>query len=422
MHKIVLINHSFQSNYFSRRWELFANDHKDFDVTLLSPDKYEWYSGKSYTYSGGKTLSGKKLDKNNFHMRTFRLRNESHWTSDDYKEIFDEIQPDIIYFIGIHNQGGLWQILRLRNDFYPHTKVMSFSMRGPVFNLKLRIKGVDLPHKIWRIYQYYKAKKNLNFFNKNINAVFCHYPDAVDCFRQEGYTGPIYMQTQVGVNTEWFAPNKVYRDEIRQKYVIPESTFVFGSATRFTKDKGLDDILNALPNDGDWKYLMMGTGLEEDQKRLKDLIKERGLEEKVVLTGMVDWYDMAKYWNAVDCAIHVPRTTEHWVETFSLSAVQPQATKKPVIGNTSGSVPYQIGIKEMIVTEGDVAKLHEKIKWVFEHKQEAEEIGIKMYERTIHSFSIKHLNELFYRTLVEDILPGKYDSRKSDMTKWKENE
>ena len=143
------------------------------------------------------------------------------------------------------------------------------------------------------------------------------------------------MQTQVGVNEEWFHEDNEARKEVREKYNLGDA-FVFGSASRFTPDKGIDDILNALPKEGNWKYLMMGKGSEEDNKRLSDLIEKNGLSEKVIMTGFVDWYDMAKYWNAVDCAIHVPRTTSHWVETFSLAAVQPQITKKPVIGNTSG--------------------------------------------------------------------------------------
>lgn len=161
---------------------------------------------------------------------------------------------------------------------------------------------------------------------------------------------------------------------------------------------------------------MMGTGSEEDVNNLKALIKSRGLEEKVILPGMIDWYEIAKYWNAIDCAVHVPRTTPEWVETFSLAAVQPQATKKPVIGNTSGSVPYQIGFKDMIVEEGNIKALHDKILWVLNHKEEAATYGEQMYQRTINSFSIHHLNDMFYDTLVEDVLCGKYDTKKIDMT------
>lgn len=116
------------------------------------------------------------------------------------------------------------------------------------------------------------------------------------------------MQTQVGANEEWFHEDKDVRMEIRDKYNTGDAFFL-ESASRFTIDKGIDDILDALPKEGNWKYLMMGKGLEDDNKRLVSLIKKNGLEDKVIMTGSVDRYGLAKYRNAVDCAIHVPRTT-----------------------------------------------------------------------------------------------------------------
>ena len=127
---------------------------------------------------------------------------------------------------------------------------------------------------------------------------------------------------------------------------------------------------------------------------------------------------MKKYWNAVDCAIHVPRTTPWWEETFSLSVVQAMITKKPIIGNTSGSVPYQIGPDAICVKEGDIQELKSKIQWALDNQNGLSEIAEKMYERALQ-FTVQHLNDMFYDTLVEDIIPGKYDINKIDMTTYK---
>ena len=62
------------------------------------------------------------------------------------------------------------------------------------------------------------------------------------------------MQTQVGVNQEWFYRDDLKRQAIREKYNLGDA-FVFGSATRFTPDKGLDDIIDALPDDGNWNNI-----------------------------------------------------------------------------------------------------------------------------------------------------------------------
>lgn len=415
--KIVLINHTFQINYFSRRWKLFAETYPDVDVYLLAPSKYKWY-GKGYSFGNDSVRESDEFDEGNFHRRVYRVKEFNWgWTSPDFRPIFKEIQPDIVYYLGFHTQLSLAQVIRVTKKNVPSAKMIAFSMRGPYHNLHLHLKGLSLVKRIKRTASYMISKHILSIVNHNCDAIFCHYPDAFQCFRNEGYEGPIYMQTQVGVNSEWFHPDDKARKEIREKYNLGDS-FVFGSATRFTKDKGLFDIINALPKDCEWKFLMMGSGTQEQENELKKAICKEGLQDRIILTGFVDWYDMAKYWNAVDCAVHVPRTTPTWIETFSLSVVQPMATKKPVIGNTSGSVPYQIGFEEMIVPEGDISALENKLRWVLSHREESKLIASKMYERTMRSFEIKHLNELFYRTLVEDILQGKYDKAKVDMVNY----
>ncbi len=416
---IVLINHSFQINYFSRRWKLFSESNPDFDVYLLAPTKYEWYSEKGYNYGSSSTLEGKEKEEGNFHVRLFRIKEIPHkgWTSPDFEFLFREINPDIVYHIGTHNQESLYQVTKLLVKKFPHVKRIAFSMRGPALNLKRPKISLISFSSIARRIMYYRHKYVLNYIHNHIDAFFCHYPDAIDCFRAEGYSGPLYMQTQVGVNIEWFHEDALARKEIREKYNLGDS-FVFGSASRFTTDKGLDDIINALPIDGDWKYLMMGKGSQVDIDRLKALVEKRGLQNKVIMPGFVDWYDMAKYWNAVDCAIHVPRTTPTWEETFSLSVIQAMITKKPIIGNTSGSVPYQIGPDAMCVNEGDIQALNLKIQWVLDNQSCLSEIGEKMYERALQ-FSVQHLNDLFYDTLIEDVIAKKYDSNKKDMTIYK---
>lgn len=412
--KIVLINHSFQVRYFYRRWQLLAQKHPNLDVTLLAPAEYEWYKDKAYSYDGGKTLKGKVIDEENFHIRLFRLDNsKSDWTSPDFEPILKEIKPDVIYNVGTHQQLSLLQLIDIRNKCLPKTKLLAFSMRGPKHNIVIDKSPCSPVRRIKRRLVYLYQKSLLRKVNRNCDAIFCHYPDAFDCFRKEGYKGALYMQTQVGVNEEWFHEDLEARKEIRDKYNLGDS-YVFGSASRFTPDKGIDDILNALHKEGNWKYLMMGTGSEEDLNRLKRLVEANGLQDKVIMTGFVDWYDMTKYWNAVDCAIHVPHTTPKWVETFSLSVIQPQITRKPIIGNDSGSVPYQIGFKDMIVPEGDVKALSDKISWVLCNQTEAKHIGEKMYDRVHNSFTVEHLNGLFYATLM-DILKGVYDEGKVDM-------
>ena len=81
------------------------------------------------------------------------------------------------------------------------------------------------------------------------------------------------MQTQVGVDPDVFFPNQVAKEKIREKYNIGDA-FLFGSASRFHYSKGLIEVIKALPREGNWKYLMMGWGRDDEVERIKEEIKE----------------------------------------------------------------------------------------------------------------------------------------------------
>lgn len=416
--KIVIVNESFSNPIFYRRWELFAQKYKDVDLTLLTPSKEV---RKITPDSFGKEVVniGQTIEKDNFHIKLYtqKLLGSLGYLSPDFKTLLVEIKPDIVYNIGAHNQPSLYQLIYLTKKYLPDTKIMSFSMRGPNYDI-IHFKEKCSPISRYlkrRLFYYYYAKIGLNYFNKNCDAVFCHYPDAMNCFIKEGYNGPIYMQTQVGVNPELFHEDKHAREEIRSKYGVDDNTFLFGSATRFTKEKGLDVIIKALPKEGNYKFLMMGAGTDENTQWVKGMIEEYELTDKIILPGFIQLQEMPKYWNAIDCMVHVPTTTFSWVETFSIALVQAMITGKPVIGNDSGSVPYQIGPEGIIVKEGDILSLNEKMKWILNNQDKVLEIGEKMFKRANNCFSILHLNDLFYKTIKEDIMTDSYDKQKSDM-------
>ena len=416
-YKWVLINHTFQIDYFYKRWRLLAEAHPEIDLTLIAPSKWTWGAGKRLTFGKVEVVEGKSVECDNFHIIPVSIEENRFgtWTSKEMLKVIEQVKPDLVYHIGSHQQSSLMQCLKFVKRNLPKCKMVTFSMRGP--NNDILYKGSSSYPK-WIAKMLYIAPK-VYYTNKYSDAILCHYPDALESFKKEGYKGPIYMQTQVGVDTEVFKANDTLRKEIREKYNLGES-YVFGSATRFSPNKGLDDILEALPKEGNWKFLMMGGGTPEEEKNLKAHIAQLGFEEKVILPGYVDWHDMAAHWNAVDCAIHTPRTG-NWTETFSLAVVQAMATGLPIIGNTSGSVPYEIGPDGMIVPEQDIKALNEKITWVLEHPQEAKLIGKKMLWRAEHCFSIRHLNDCIYDIFI-DICNGVYDPQKVDMATYKVNE
>lgn len=422
MIKIVIINHTFQRKDFYWRWQSLSKKYKDIDITLIAPEKWEDGKSKGLTFGCVKEYKGVIINEDHFRIIPVNLIIGKHgdWTYEGIEKILIKIVPDVIYHIGTQSQDALFQILKLKNNkVFKKTKFIAFSMRGPQLSLRLEHSSSFFRQlKLYGKYLFFAYR--LFVFNRKCDAVFCHYPRAVQEFRREGYKGPIYMQTQVGVNPDIFHPDASVRNMIREKLGIG-NCFLFGTACRFNRDKGLLEIIDALPENGNWKYLIMGWGNEDEVKAVKNKISEKKLEDKVILAGFIDgWNIMAEYWNAVDCAIHAPLTSNNWEETFSLALVQAMATGKPIIGSSSGSVPYQIGCDEMIVPEGNIDSLRFKMIEMMTNESKCNLIGEKMLYRANKCFSIYHLNDLFYLT-IKDICAGRYDEKKTDMTLYMEN-
>lgn len=414
MIKIVIISHNFRKDIFCKRWRMLAQKNKDLDITLLAPEQWKEGQDKNYSFGFMREDRGEEKEEDNFHIKLIDMTQHKYisWTSKKLGSIIRSIRPDIIFHIGTHLQESLLECIFFKNLFCSSSKIVAFSMRGPqecIYMPKGRTGWKYFRSKIF----YYYRKLKLFLVKKNCDSILCHYPDAVRIFLEENFNMPIYIHTQIGVDTEYFKPNIMFRQKIRNKYNLDQA-FVFGSAVRFTEDKGVIDIIKALPQNGNWKYLLMGAGNEEETEHIKTALRERNIEDKVIMTGFIEWEEMNQYFNAIDCAIHVPHTTEHWVETFSLAVVQAMATMKPVIGNTSGSVPYQIGKDGIIVCEGDQEELQNAIEYILFHPIEAEEIGRKMRERAEQCFSIEHLTACI-APIFKDIQKGIYDKEKMDM-------
>ena len=419
MIKIIIINHTFQIDYFYRRWKLLAYNHPDLDITLFAPNTYYWGKSSKLTFGKIEEKQAIEIDEKNFHIKSIKMLQHKFktWTSPDMLKFILDIKPDIIYHIGTELQDSALECIKIRDKYLKNAKCITFTMRGPTDLIHYRQSDSLIRKVVKMIYEHILRSKRKKILEGS-DAIFCHYPEGRDCIRKEGYNKPIYMQTQVGVDTDKFHPCYESRKKIRNKYKISDETYLFGSATRFTSDKGLSEIIKALPQDGNYKFLMMGSGLPQEIDAINKEISIRHLEDKIILPGFIDWHDMSDYWNALDCAVHVPRTTSQWVETFSLSIVQAMATGLPIIGNTSGSVPYQIGPDGLIVPEGNIEELHKKMIWVMDNKNEAKIIGKKMMERSIKCFGIYHLNEIFYDTIL-DIVQERHDTVKEDMTQYK---
>lgn len=402
--KLVIVATNLNRDKFWKRWIYLKNIYHDIDITILAPQYYESGTRKEYTFGEKECFVGTKYEEERFKVRPIRVKQHrlGDWTSIDIKRFIGEEIPDFVYYIGTHNSRALTQVVFASRKV--GAKVLVFTMRGDLE----KARPASLKHKLIQVFNNFINEYNVS----HSDGIFVHYPDAITAFRKEGYKGPIYINTQIGVDTSHFRFSKEGRDRIRKKFGL-ESCFVFGGASRFNAEKGILDAIEALPVNNNVKYMILGSGTEAEYQEIRKCAEKCGVSSQIVMPGLISWAELPDYLSAMDCAVHVPRRTANWVETFSLALVQEMSVSLPVIGSRSGSVPYQIGMDELLVDEGNIDQIHEKMRWILENREKASVIGKKMRDRCINCFDVEHIAKCF-GIVLHELAEGKYNTKHID--------
>ena len=390
---IICRAHSDESSF--SRWRKMAQDYPDISITVVGDSKYKidgWE--KSMFRETVEIIDGR------FRYIPLPFVNNRQWrggyAAKGLGKIIKETKPDFIYLIGTETFDVIFQVAWAIKFYLPDTKIALFTMRGtklPLSNPNFRLR--------WK------------FVRSFVDAFYCHCPRTIEVLRIQGKVRqPIYMQTQVGVSVDIFKPDKEKRKRIREKYGIKNDEYLFGSVSRMDIRKGLLDMIEALPVKSKWKFIMIGSG--PDQKVVKEAVRSKGLEDRVLLPGYIDgWENVSEYINALDCSILMSKTLPDNCDTFALAVAQSMAVGLPVIVSDSGGLAYQVGEKGVIVHEGDITGLHKAMEFVSGNPEEGRKIGEVMRKRLLSSFAVPHLNRCFYYT-VRDILNDEFNMAHMD--------
>lgn len=139
-----------------------------------------------------------------------------------------------------------------------------------------------------------------------------------------------------GVDTDNFypAPKDSY---MLEKYQIRDS-FVLLSLCRLVPKKGLDLVIRSINDiakeNCTFKYLIGGIGPDLD--RLKSLVVECGVADKVVFAGFIEDKDLNSFMNLGDLFVMPNRAIEGDTEGFGLVFLQANACGLPVIAGKAG--------------------------------------------------------------------------------------
>jgi glycosyltransferase involved in cell wall biosynthesis len=236
--------------------------------------------------------------------------------------------------------------------------------------------------------------------------------DARDVWQAKGFTGPIRIIPQFGVDPAIYAPrhlaartpNGQGTRTATPRRAPPAAPFVIGYAGRLVLDKGVDILLRAIvelpPN---IRIRIVGEGPE--RPRLERLAAHLNLAERVEFGPHIPSMQMPRFYAQLDCLVLASRTRPNWKEQFGRILIEAMACGVPVIGSTCGEIPNVVGDAGLTFPEEDVTALAARVLELQQSRGLRQRLAEKGRARVLAQYTHKRIAEetvAVYRSLVNE--------------------
>ena len=180
---------------------------------------------------------------------------------------------------------------------------------------------------------------------------------------------------------------------------VPEKGYVlyFG---RLSEEKGVSVLLDAARMAPEVPCYVVGTGPLEDDLRKK--AEDESLDN-VRFFGFKSGKQLRTLLEEATCIV-VPSV---WYEAFGLVVIEAFAAGKPVIGSNIGGIPELINHLNdgLIFQPGNAQELSEKIRWVWQNRSKAKEMGMEGRRKVENDFNAEqHIEKLLsiYKSVLSE--------------------
>lgn len=194
--------------------------------------------------------------------------------------------------------------------------------------------------------------------------------------------------------------NKNYdRKILRNKWHLDESDNVIIFVGRFSPEKGIDKLLEAIPfaKTSNLKVLLVGSLIYGSKikdsylERLEQLSKICG--DKVVFTGYISHDELSELYNVSDIAV-IPSV---WNDPAPLTNIEAMACGVPVITTQSGGIPEYVADCGFVLPINDdlPRNIAEKIDLLFSDVELRKSLSAKAVKRVEENFTTEKYYENF---------------------------
>ncbi len=200
---------------------------------------------------------------------------------------------------------------------------------------------------------------------------------AKQVWRRKGYTGPLAVIPQFGVDPAIFTPRPPRRRA--------GETFTIGYVGRLVREKGVDLLLHALRDlPGDWRLRVVGDGPERAHLAA---LAAASIGDRSTFETAIPSLAMPAFYRQLDALVLPSRSMPNWVEQFGRVLIEAMACGVPVIGSTCGEIPAVIGEAGLTFPEEDGDALREALIHLMEDTEHWAQLARRGRERVLSRYT-----------------------------------
>lgn len=212
--------------------------------------------------------------------------------------------------------------------------------------------------------------------------------EAVDVLRKKGFQKPAYILPQMGADTSTLA--KIPR-ETRAEVFGPgsglEDAFIVAFAGRVVEEKGIQDLIQALPMLLDLPIHLVILGTGPYQEALQQEADKLQVGARVHFLGSKKSTDVYRYLRQIDVLALPSHTKSNWKEQFGRILVEAMLSGAVVLGSDSGEIPRVIRGGGLVFPEGNVSALAQRLRTLCENPRLTQKLAAKGRRRAQAHFT-----------------------------------
>ncbi|HRK04527.1 MAG TPA: glycosyltransferase [Chlorobiota bacterium] len=385
--RVLFVSHSSVVDVYQDKLRWIAQN-SDVDLTALLPERY---------FEGGRIVTAHRGD-GTYTVKTLKSRcsttaKQNAWHFAWLGQTVRRLQPDIVHLEEEPESYVTHQIIRKSLALKKRPKIVVFSWRN-----------MTIPYDHWQWWHPKRILQNTlqHMTLPHVDHLLVGTHESEPLFRKVGYEGPIHVIPQYGVNPEIYSPH-AGQPGFRDKLNIPRDAIVVGFVGRVLKMKGLDVLVDAIAglNRNNLHLVVVGRGdyTSEVRQRASSL----GLSDRLHIVENVQASDIPSAMKAMDMLCIPSLTMPHWKEQFGRVIIEAMACGVPVIGSTSGEIPYVIGNAGLICTEGSIDELRAAIGALADSPEKRQSLSNLGLERVHTLYTNEHIASSIvnvYRSLL----------------------